>query len=629
MCYSSKPFKAGSVTSAFDVWKEINTPDTILSWVRDGVKIPLVSQPQPFCLPNHKLSQRDVTFIDNEIQGLLKANAIEVCAQQPTCVSPIGTAPKKGGKLRLITDLRQLNNFCTKAVFQYEDIRSVSQLIKPKDYLVTLDIKNGFFHVPVHNDYRDYLGFRWRNRYFRWKVLPFGLSLSPYFFGKCLKPIVTFLRAQGLRICCYVDDFLLMSTESQVFHHRDIVIDILQKLGICINFEKSSLIPEQCKTYLGFKLHTDSDIPTISIPGDRIRKLKKDILRVLDKPSISARILARVAGQCVSMFRAVAPGKLMLRNVYRLLGSKKSWEDILVLDEHSYSDLRWWLSAVQEWNGHPIQIQVPEAQIFTDASHTGYGASYNNQHAAGFWTQKESNLPSNSREMLAILMALHTFGKQLQNKSVQIVTDNISAMCYINHLGGPSPQLTQITKAIWLAARDFKITLTARFLAGCRNVVADGLSRLSDKYEWQLNPRIFSYLDSLWGPHTVDRFATLTNTLVPVYNSLYLDPKTSGIDALAQLDWASENNYVNPPFRLLSQVLRKIELTGAIATVIAPKWVGQPWFALLQSMLIAPPIRIPKSPWTILSQTHHAEPMKNMRWRLYAWRVCGRRNWLN
>ena len=37
--------------------------------------------------------------------------------------------------------------------------------------------------------------------------------------------------------------------------------------------------------------------------------------------------------------------------------------------------------------------------------------------------------------------------------------------------------------------------------------LADYYSRIVDYNDWMLNPSFFSWLDALWGPHTVDQFA--------------------------------------------------------------------------------------------------------------------------
>ena len=89
-----------------------------------------------------------------------------------------------------------------------------------------------------------------------------------------------------------------------------------------------------------------------------------------------ARVLARIARQCVSMLRAVDPGKLMLSNVYRLLRTKISWSDIVLVDTGSKQDLLWWQNSLEGWNSKVIKKKNPgrSSDIITDASTSGYGA---------------------------------------------------------------------------------------------------------------------------------------------------------------------------------------------------------------------------------------------------------------
>ena len=128
----------------------------------------------------------------------------------------------------------------------------------------------------------------------------------------------------------------------------------------------------------------------------------------------------------------------------------------------------------------------------------------------------------------------------------------------------------------------------------------------------------------MWGRHSVDRFASMHNNLVAFYNSRYWDPWCSGVDALAQDDWHIHNNFINCPFNLLHQVISKIQSSGAVATVIAPWWPGRPWFHHLLQMSIATPWRLPKRKGVIWTGGVCPEPLRNLRWRLFAWRVSGR-----
>jgi hypothetical protein len=41
-------------------------------------------------------------------------------------------------------------------------------------------------------------------------VLPFGLSVAPLIFTKCMRELVGFWRSGGLRLLVYLDDFLFL-----------------------------------------------------------------------------------------------------------------------------------------------------------------------------------------------------------------------------------------------------------------------------------------------------------------------------------------------------------------------------------------------------------------------------------
>ena len=160
----------------------------------------------------------------------------------------------------------------------------------------------------------------------------------------------------------------------------------------------------------------------------------------------------------------------------------------------------------------------------------------------------------------------------------------------LNHKGGPSPALSKLAKVIWAEAIQIGVSIKCAHIAGVENQESDFWSRRADKHNWRLHPRLFAYLDLIWGPHTVDRFANCQNTQLPRFNSRYWEPLSEAVDALSQDYWGYENNFVNAPFCLLHKVLDVIQDQRAQATVIAPKWLAQPWYSRLQSMAVAPPL---------------------------------------
>ena len=64
---------------------------------------------------------------------------------KPRCVSRISCVPKSDGTFRVVTDLRNVNNYLVDRKCVYEGIEEVLSFIEPNDRLVTADIKNVFF----------------------------------------------------------------------------------------------------------------------------------------------------------------------------------------------------------------------------------------------------------------------------------------------------------------------------------------------------------------------------------------------------------------------------------------------------------------------------------------------------
>ena len=262
--------------------------------------------------------------MDKEIKRLLQQGVIEVTDQKPKCILPLRTLPEKNNKFHLVLDCHHTNSFVDTPKFSEEGIGSVAELIQDGDQLISVDLENGFHRVDVHPSCRTYLGMRWRGICYVWKVLPFGVNCAPFVFNKILCPVVQFLRENNLRVTLFVDDFFQMARPSEVTDHADFLQHTLQDLGWSVNREKSQSDPSTCASFIEFDFHsTGTDGPWISVLLGKIKKLKRLLTKVLSLRNrgiqIKVQMLAKVAGQCIAMMRAVIPAKLLLRNVYRTI----------------------------------------------------------------------------------------------------------------------------------------------------------------------------------------------------------------------------------------------------------------------------------------------------------------------
>eukprot|EP00117_Sycon_ciliatum_P035818 scpid46825/ scgid27071/ len=127
---------------------------------------------------------------------------------------------------------------------------------------------------------------------------------------------------------------------------------------------------------------------------------------------------------------------------------------------------------------------------------------------------------------------------------------------------------------------------------------------MRDPANWSLNRQIFKTIDKHLGPHDVDRFSSAQNTQLPRFNSRWLDHRTEAVDALAQ-NWRGTHSFVNPPFRLLPEIISLIKRQEVTATVIAPMWPSQTWFQELRTMRVAPPLIIPNVPEFFRAPSSH------------------------
>ena len=136
--------------------------------------------------------------------------------------------------------------------------------------------------------------------------------------------------------------------------------------------------------------------------------------------------------------------------------------------------------------------------LFTDASLDGWGGHMDSLAVSGTWPQLLRSYPINWLELEAIRLTLSHFKRQVAHKHVLIMSDNVTAIAYLNKQGGTRSQsLMDLTQKIILWCRDNRTRIFCRHIAGHLNVKADSLSRKNQvlSTEWSLHPRV---VDAIW-----------------------------------------------------------------------------------------------------------------------------------
>lgn len=90
----------------------------------------------------------------------------------------------------------------------------------------------------------------------------------------------------------------------------------------------------------------------------------------------------------------------------------------------------------------------------------------------------------------------------------------------------------------------------------------------------------FKFMNDLWGPYTIDRFANFHNTKLKRFNSLFWNPDSLAVDAFTQ-NWENENNWLVPPIFSVIRCIKHLIYCKARGTLIIPKWKSAAFWPLV------------------------------------------------
>ena len=218
------------------------SPVTLGSWRSFQVTIwnliPFLSSQ---CYLDYPLSVKGKTLLIDEITKLLNKGAIRKVSSCPyEFISNIFLVPKKTGVLLPVINLKPLNQFVQRIHFKMENIQMAMNFVSLGDYMVSLDLKDAYFSVPILRPHCKYLRFIWRDQIYEFTCLPFGYSLAPRVFAKIFKPIVAQLKLNGLGIVIFLDDILLLQALfAECMEQLSLLRKLLESLGFVINDAKS------------------------------------------------------------------------------------------------------------------------------------------------------------------------------------------------------------------------------------------------------------------------------------------------------------------------------------------------------------------------------------------------------
>jgi len=143
--------------------------------------------------------------------------------------------------------------------------------------------------------------------------------------------------------------------------------------------------------------------------------------------------------------------------------------------------------------------------------------------------------------------------------------------------GSTNACLNEFALEIFKVCAKNAITLRVVWLSRDESTIADSLSKMIDFDDYGVKKEFFDYVDALFGPHDVDRFANEVNHLLPRYNSLAWTPSTEAVDAFS-VSWKNDNNN---PVNLIPKAINHLVACKGQGTLVAPYWPSSPFFPMI------------------------------------------------
>jgi hypothetical protein len=480
-------FEGGRLAFFLDEWRSLTKDQSLIQAVR-GYRIPFATMPKQVSRPKLiHFSEQEKIHIDIEIESLLRKRVILRWSDENEIgfVSNIFTRLKQDGTYRVILNLSLLNECVEYRHFKMSSIHTILHMMTPGCYMASVDIKDAYYSVPIHDKDIKYLVFCWKSEFYAFRVFPNGLAPCPRVFTHLMKPVLHSLRAEGWLSVSYIDDFYLQGDsleecQNNVRH----TTEKLQRLGFVVHPEKSVLNPTRTLKVLGFLVN--SLTMTVGLPSDKSDGIVTSCRELISSATPTIRRVSQVIGSLVDTQPAVSVAPLFIHQLEidknsALRVSKGNFDRKMRLSKQSIKDLWWWVDNVQTMSS-AISRGGPNKTIFTDASNIGFGYTCNGISGGCQWSAEEKTLHINCKELKAILFGLMALCKDVSNQHIRIMTDNMTCVSYVNKFGGTrSPRANDIAREIWNWALNRNIWLSAAHIPARISKRIDAVESFSKK----------------------------------------------------------------------------------------------------------------------------------------------------
>ena len=175
----------------------------------DGLPHPLLITSSlsrvPIPIPSYSLTSVKWKALRGEVLSLVEKVAVKLTPPSLGYYRRLFVVWKAMGSWRPVIDISHLKRFVQQTLFKMETKQLVLRAVWRGEWMISIDLKDAYFQVPVHPDSRHFLWFVADGQVYQIKALCFGLSTAPQVFIRVMALVSVVLHDLGVRILRYSD----------------------------------------------------------------------------------------------------------------------------------------------------------------------------------------------------------------------------------------------------------------------------------------------------------------------------------------------------------------------------------------------------------------------------------------
>ena len=444
---------------------------------------------------NHPSACHSKTFdqVEHRINEEIQDGNYVIKEQPPKVVSALAAIEKPDGDVRLIHDFSRpqdysVNDHAVKEDCQYTKLEDALAYCKPHSWMAKVDLKWAYRSIPIAQNEQCITGLQWTFKgdssvtYLADTKLPFGARKSPAIYNRITQAIQRIMTQRGYQVCAYLDDFIIIADQKVTCRSGlNALIALLRQLGLRINWNKV-VDPCQCIIYLGIEINTVCG--TLRLDPGKTKQLVALLKEFAVKKRVSKKQLQSLAGKLSWASHVHQWGKPFISTFFQAISLLNQPNHKFRITSSMHNDILWWINCLhKDINLRLIWDQRPEVTISTDSSSVGAGGFCFNDGDFCYinWILDKpylANAHINIKELAATVVSLQRWAPAYQGKHIKILTDNFMTTCVINNHYASNSMANKLLKQISALVIKHNIIITAHYLKGSLNDLADAISRL-------------------------------------------------------------------------------------------------------------------------------------------------------